>query len=123
MNVDAIASIGAGLPAGFNPGALSAKSPAAQRKAVAGQFEAIMLRQLLGPSLSGMMGGDDTPSGSVYGYLLTDVFSQKIAQAGGLGLGKMIQQQLSPAGTRPAGSPAPAPGAPTAAAKPDLPAP
>jgi flagellar protein FlgJ len=96
MDVSAIASVANTLPAGLGQGARTAQTPAEQRKAAASQFEAIMLRQLLSQSLGSMMGGDQTPSGSVYGYLLTDVFSQKLAQSGGLGLGKMIEQQLSP---------------------------
>ncbi len=74
------------------------KMPQAQQiKAVAGQFEAIMLRQFLQDSVSKIMGGDKGgPSGSVYGYLMTDVLSTKLSEAGGLGLSKILQQQLSP---------------------------
>jgi Rod binding domain-containing protein len=72
------------------------QTPAQQRNAVAGQFEAIMLRQMLGDSVGAMLGGDNTPSGSVYGYLLTDVFANKLAAGGGMGLAKVIAQQLGP---------------------------
>lgn len=74
------------------------KMPQAQQiKAVAGQFEAIMLRQFLESSVSKIMGGDTGgPSGSVYGYLMTDVLSSKLSEAGGLGLSKILEKQLSP---------------------------
>jgi Rod binding domain-containing protein len=73
-------------------------TPAEQRHAVAGQFEAILLRQFLNQSVGSMMGGEDTAQGSVYGYLLGDVLSQKLAAGGGLGLSKVIEQQLTPSG-------------------------
>lgn len=68
-----------------------------QVKAVSSQFEAIMLRQFLQDSVSKIMGGDEGgPSGSVYGYLMTDVLATKLSDAGGLGLSKILQQQLTP---------------------------
>lgn len=98
MDISSIAAL-----SGPNAGNLaaqlrSAQTPAQQRKVVAGQFEAIMLRQMLSESMGQIMGGDDTPSGSVYGYLLTDTLSQKLASAGGMGLSQVIEQQLTPAG-------------------------
>jgi flagellar protein FlgJ len=89
------------------PGKLANLPKDQQIKAVAGQFEAIMLRQFLQESVSGMMGGgsDDESggapggagaSGSVYGYLLTDVLAGKLSEGGGIGLSKVLQQQLSP---------------------------
>ncbi len=87
----------AGSSAASDPALRNAHTPAAQRKAVAGQFEAIMLRQMLSGSIGSMLGGEDSPSGSIYGYLLTDVFAQKLAQGGGMGLSKMIEKQLTPA--------------------------
>ena len=74
------------------------QTPAEQRKVVASQFEAIMLRQMLSQSVGQMMGGEDSPTGSTYGYLLTDAFAQKLSQGGGMGLGKVIERQLTPAG-------------------------
>jgi peptidoglycan hydrolase FlgJ len=77
---------------------LSALPAADQAKAAAGQFEAIMIRQFLQDSVGGMMGGEEGgPSGSVYGYLLTDVLANKLTEGGGLGLGRMLQRQLTPA--------------------------
>jgi flagellar protein FlgJ len=80
-------------------GRVADQSPAGQAKAVAGQFEAIMLRQFLQESVGSMMGGGKEAGGSVYGYLLTDVFAQQLSAGGGLGLSKVIQQQLTPKGS------------------------
>jgi len=82
-----------------------------QRKVVAGQFEAILLRQFLSGSVGSMLGGEDSPSGSVYSYLLTDVLSQKLAAGGGMGISKIIEQQLTPRG-QPAATTAAAKGSP-----------
>jgi flagellar protein FlgJ len=76
---------------------LSTLPAADQAKAAAGQFEAIMVRQFLQDSVGGMMGGEaGGPAGGVYGYLLTDVLANKLTEGGGLGLGRMLQQQLTP---------------------------
>jgi len=48
------------------------------------------------------MGGEDSPAGSVYGYMVTDVFASKLAAGGGMGLAKVIAQQLTPRGEAPA---------------------
>jgi len=72
--------------------------PAEQAKAAAGQFEAIMLRQLLQESVGSMMGSGKDASSGVYGYLLTDVFANSIAAGGGLGLSQVIERQLLPKG-------------------------
>jgi Rod binding domain-containing protein len=105
MDISSIASTTSSLPGGLNLHALANESPAAQRKTVAGQFEAILLRQFLNDSVGSMMGGEDTAQGSVYGYMLTDTMAQSMAAGGGLGMAKIIEQQLSPRGT-PAAEPA-----------------
>jgi len=108
MDVSAILS-SAALPPGSSSslgggaGLQGGHSPAQQRKAAATQFEAILLRQFLNDSMTSLMGGEDSPSGSVYGYMLTDVMAGKLAQGGGMGLGKIIQQQLTPRGDSAAG--------------------
>ncbi len=79
-------------------GRVADQSPAGQAKAVAGQFEAIMLRQFLQECVGSMMGGGQEAGGRVYGYLLTDVFAQQLSAGGGLGLSNVIQQQLTPRG-------------------------
>jgi peptidoglycan hydrolase FlgJ len=79
-----------------------AQPSAADIKKAAGQFEAIILRQLLGPSIEPMMNGGLGGSagsgggGGVYSYLLTDVLCGKLGSAGGLGLGRMLEKQLTP---------------------------
>jgi Rod binding domain-containing protein len=80
----------------------SGKTPAEERKAVAGQFEAILLRQFLDQSIGSMMGGEGGkggPGGGVYGFMLTDVFASKLSAGDGMGLAKMIEHQLTPRGT------------------------
>lgn len=81
-----------------------------QVKAVAGQFEAILLRQFLQDSVSKIMGGEESgPSGNVYGYMLTDVLASKLSEGGGLGLAKVIQKQLTPRTAHSAGAQNPTP--------------
>jgi len=98
------------------PHALSAKhdlaalkrgtlSPAEQRTAVAGQFEAILLRQFLQDSIGSMMGGGKGGAGgggNVYSYMLTDTLADKLSEGGGMGLAPVIAKQLAPRAT-PAG--------------------
>ncbi len=77
-------------------------SPAEERTAVAGQFEAIMLRQFLQDSVGSMMGGGgkggDGGGGNVYGFMLTDTLADKLSQGRGMGLAPMIAKQLTPRG-------------------------
>jgi flagellar protein FlgJ len=111
MQVSSVTSTAASLPGILGQPVRANQTPAAQRKAVAAQFEAIMLRQFLQDSVGSMMGGGKDASGNVYGYLLTDVFAQQLSAGGGLGLSKVIQQQLTPrtphaaAGGAPASAP------------------
>lgn len=70
-------------------------------KAAAEQFEAILVRQLLGDSLKPMFGSmaeAKAPGSDVYQYLVTDVVAQSVAQGGGLGIAKMLVSQLTPKG-------------------------
>lgn len=100
MDISAVDTTLASMPGGvLGQRVRSTNSPETQRKAAASQFEAILLRQFLNDSVGSMMGGEKSAQGSVYGYLLTDVLSQKLAQGGGLGLAKTIEQQLTPPGT------------------------
>jgi Rod binding domain-containing protein len=110
MNTSGISSLGgtssrtepertavAARPAGFNAAALRQAGPAEQRRAVAAQFEAILVRQLLGPSMASMLGGSTGGvAGSVYGDLLADTISQQLTAGPGLGLGRYIERQLAP---------------------------
>jgi Rod binding domain-containing protein len=77
--------------------ALRNASPTEQRAAVAAQFEAILVRQLLGKTVSSMLGKEGVAS-SVYGDLLTDTFAQQLTAGQGLGLSRMIEKQLTPRG-------------------------
>lgn len=72
--------------------------PAEQRAAVAGQFEAILLRQFLQDSVGSMMGGGGAGGGSVYGYMLTDTLAEKLSQGKGMGIAPMMAKQLAPRG-------------------------
>lgn len=83
------------MAAAGNARLLANLSPQEQTKAVSGQFEAIMVRQLLQQSIGGMMGGESGgPTGNVYGYLLTDVLANKLTEGGGFGLANLFYQQL-----------------------------
>ena len=83
-------------------------NPAEQRAAVAGQFEAILLRQFLSESIGSMMGdkkggggsgGSAGGGGSVYGFMLTDTLADKLSEGRGMGLAPMIAKQLTPRGS------------------------
>ncbi len=88
------ASTAATLAAAGHPHALRQLPKSEQIKAAAGQFEAIILRQLLQDSV-GKIAGEGT-AGSTYGFMLTDVLANKLSAGGGLGLGRMLEQQLTP---------------------------
>jgi Rod binding domain-containing protein len=77
-------------------------NPAEQRSVVAGQFEAILLRQFLQESIGSMMGGGKDSGGGgggVYSYMLTDTLAEKLSQGRGMGLAPMIAKQLTPRGS------------------------
>jgi Rod binding domain-containing protein len=76
--------------------ALRNAEPAEQRKEVAAQFEAILVRQLLGPTMASMLGKEGGAATNVYGDMLTDAFAQQLTRGGGLGLSGMLQKQLTP---------------------------
>jgi len=109
MNVSALASTLANPVRPVDPAAGPRSSSAtaeeaAQRKKVAGQFEAILVRQLLSKSVGSMLGGDDV-AGSVYGDMMTDTLAQNLTAGPGLGLGRIIEQQLTPRGPAAAATP------------------
>lgn len=77
-----------------------AKAPTpGEIKKAASQFEAIIIRQLLAPSIepvmSGGLGGAQGSGGGVYGYMLTDVLASSLSQGGGLGWARLLEKQLS----------------------------
>ena len=79
----------------------STKPSAADVKKATAQFEAIIMRQLLAPSIepimSGGLGGSSGTGGGIYGHMLTEVLADSLAKGGGLGLGRMLEKQFSPA--------------------------
>lgn len=79
--------------------ALRNASPAEQRKGVAAQFEAILVRQLLAPTMTSMLGKEGGAASNVYGDMLTDTFAQQLTRGGGMGLSQMLQKQLTPRAT------------------------
>lgn len=84
----------------FTAAAMRSADPAEQRAAVASQFEAILVRQLLSKTMTSMLGnGGESSSGpaaSVYGDMITDTFAQQLTSGQGLGLGHMLEKQLAP---------------------------
>lgn len=73
-------------------------SPAAERRQAGAQFEAILVRQLLGPSLTSMLGSEGGAAANLYGDILTETFARQLTAGPGLGLGSMIAAQLGPQG-------------------------
>jgi Rod binding domain-containing protein len=102
MNVAQITSSRGPAPARelAEAGAADRRSPntAAERKKVAAQFEAVLVRQLLSQSVGSMLGGGDAVSGTVYGDMMTDALAQKLTAGPGLGLARFIEKQLTPRG-------------------------
>ena len=78
--------------------ALHSASPAEQRAAVGAQFEAILVRQLLGKTMTKMMGSGEGAAASVYGDMLTETLATQLTAGPGLGLGRIIEKQLTPRG-------------------------
>jgi flagellar protein FlgJ len=87
-------STAATLAAGGKPQALRNLPQSEQVKAAAGQFEAIILRQLLQDSVGKIAG--EGAAGNMYGYMLTDVLANQLTAGGGLGLGQILETQLTP---------------------------
>jgi len=99
MSLSPVASVPVSAPGTFNAAAIRRADPAVQRAAVAGQFEAVLVRQLLGETMKSMVGGGaGGVSGSIYGDMLADTIAQKLTAGPGLGLGRYIEKQLTPRG-------------------------
>lgn len=79
----------------LSPAALRKAAPEVQSAEVASQFEAILVRQLLAPTMTSMLGKEGAAS-NVYGDMLTDTLAQQLTRGGGLGLGQLLQHQLTP---------------------------
>jgi flagellar protein FlgJ len=80
----------------LSPKALRNASPEVQRKQVAQQFEAILVRQLLGKTMTSMLGETNDAASSVFGDMLTDTFAQQLTKGGGMGLAGLLEKQLTP---------------------------
>lgn len=86
-------------PAKLTGAALRSAPAGEQREAVAAQFEAILVRQLLGKTMNSMLGGaEGGVAGSIYGDMLADTIAQQLTAGQGLGLGHMLVRQLTPKG-------------------------
>jgi flagellar protein FlgJ len=101
MTTDAISSTAAraasAIATGGDPRSLTRLPADEQVKAAAGQFEAILIRQFLEKSVGNILGGESGgPGASVYGFMLTDVLANQLTAGGGLGLGRILEHQLSP---------------------------
>lgn len=104
MNIPALNSVSATSAAEhvarakqpLTPAALRKAAPEVQRAEVAAQFEAILVRQLLAPTMTSMLGNEGGAASSVYGDMLTDTLAQQLTRGPGLGLGKLLEQQLAP---------------------------
>lgn len=88
-------SSAAALAAGGRSAALRNLPHSEQIKAAASQFEAIIVRQMLQDSV-GKLAGGEKEGGGMYGFMMTDVLANQLTAGGGLGLGKILQQQLTP---------------------------
>lgn len=83
----------------FSAASLRTADPAEQRRAVAAQFEAILVRQLLSKTMTSMLGSEKSgPSANVYGDMLTDTLANQLTAGPGLGLGRLLEKQLAPKG-------------------------
>ncbi len=105
-----VAALTASRPASLNPLAppparAPADAEAADRKKVSQQFEAILVRQLLGKTMTKMLGSAESTANSVYGDMLTDSLATQLTAGPGLGIGRMLEQQLAPRSARPAAAP------------------
>jgi peptidoglycan hydrolase FlgJ len=104
MPISHATSSAATLAAGGKPQALRNLPQSEQIKAASGQFEAIIVRQLLQDSVGKIAG--EGAAGNMYGYMLTDVLANQLTAGGGLGLGSILEKQLTPhAAKMPKGNP------------------
>lgn len=60
------------------------------------QFESILVRQFIEPSIKSMMTGlgGGGPGGDVYGYFMVDSLANAITDGGGLGLTSILEMQF-----------------------------
>ncbi len=92
MNIAAISS-DLTAPALSSASAEGAQNDPVKIAEAATQFEGILLRQILSESMKPLL--ENGPGAQVYGYFLTDSLADSIGKAGGLGLGHVLQTQLT----------------------------
>jgi Rod binding domain-containing protein len=93
MNIPALSSdLSAGALRRASADATQDNDPAKVAQA-AQQFEGILLRQILNESLKPLL--ENGPGAQVYGYFLTGSLAESIGKAGGLGLGSVLETQLT----------------------------
>lgn len=92
MNIPALSSDHAATALPLKSSEGSQDDPARIAQA-AQQFEGILLRQILNESLKPLL--ENGPGAQVYGYFLTGSLAESIGKAGGLGLGSVLQTQLT----------------------------
>ena len=103
----------------FTPDADSSKNNSKKIADAAGQFEALMIGQILkaahGSESAGWLGtGEDDDSSSTAIQMAEEYLGQAIAKGGGLGIAKMVIQGIDKNGSKPANSaPIPANSKPT----------
>jgi Rod binding domain-containing protein len=92
MNIPSLAS---DLATSDLPHENAAKKPndPAKIAQAAEQFEGILLRQILSESMKPLL--ENGPGAQVYGYFLTASLAESIGKSGGLGLGHVLQAQLT----------------------------
>jgi Rod binding domain-containing protein len=66
-----------------------------QAREAARQFEAILVRQLLNESIGKTLMGGSGAQSNVYGYMMTDMFAEKLTQGPGIGLGQMLAREFT----------------------------
>jgi peptidoglycan hydrolase FlgJ len=92
MNIPALSSDLAATALPLKSSETTQNDPARIAQA-AEQFEGILLRQILSESMKPLL--ENGPGAQVYGYFLTGSLAESIGKAGGLGLGNVLQTQLT----------------------------
>jgi Rod binding domain-containing protein len=68
------------------------------------QFEAVLLRQILGDAQKTVLPSefsDDSTASGIYHDMVTNTLADSMSKSGGFGLAKVFEQQLSPASKAP----------------------
>lgn len=92
MNISSVATDLASTGLSRDNAAETPNDPAKIAQA-AQQFEGVLLRQILSESMKPLL--ENGPGAQVYGYFLTTSLADSIGKSGGLGLGHVLQTQLT----------------------------